>query len=136
MSYSYNHPNTHLKLELAHCVHTEKKFITTYPSFYFLGPLAFMFHSTHEQNYIGHVLAFSLCIGHFKNDSLCQQNQPKTNAERLKINEAGNNFNILELTLVGIALILIIISGLMLIVYLKRKAKNSENESVESGNTS
>ena len=95
-----------------------------------------MFHSTHEQNYIGHVLAFSLCIGHFKNDSLCQQNQPKTNAERLKINEAGNNFNILELTLVGIALILIIISGLMLIVYLKRKAKNSENESVESGNTS
>ena len=113
-----------------HCVHAEKKLKLPIYLFDFSGPLAFMFHSTHEQNYIGHVLAFSLCIGHFKNDSLCQQNQPR------KIIKAGNNFNILELTLVGIALILIIISGLMLIVYIKRKAKNSENESVESGNTS
>ena len=61
-------------------------------------------------------------------DNLCQ-NQPR------KINKR-NNFNILELSLVGIALILIIISGLLLIAYIKRKAKNSENQSVESGNTS
>ena len=99
---------------------------------FFSGPLAFMFHSTHEQNYIGHVLAFSLCIGHFKNDSLCQQK----NLNSEKFIKAGNNFNILELSLVGIALILIIISGLLLIAYIKRRANNSENQSVESGNTS
>lgn len=30
------------------------------------GPLAFMFHSTHEQSYVGHVMAFSLCVGPYK----------------------------------------------------------------------
>ena len=36
------------------------------------GPLSFLFHRTHEQSYIGHVLAFSLCIGHFKSHPYCQ----------------------------------------------------------------
>ena len=39
--------------------------------------MAFMFHTTHEQSYIGHVLAFSLCIGHFKDHSLCSQTHPR-----------------------------------------------------------
>lgn len=91
-----------------------------------------MFHSTHEQSYIGHVLAFSLCIGHFQNDSLCRhQNQPIAK----KVIKVGNDFNILELSLIGIALIFIIISGVLLIAYIKRKARHSENQSVESGNT-
>ena len=91
-----------------------------------------MFHSTHEQSYIGHVLAFSLCIGHFQNDTLCcHQNQPRAR----KVIKAGNDFNILEFSLIGFALIFIIISGLLLLSYIKRKARHSENQSVESGNT-
>ena len=39
------------------------------------GPMAFLFHTTHEQNYVGHVMAFSLCVGHYKNTEYCSNRQ-------------------------------------------------------------
>ena len=42
------------------------------------GPLAFMFHSTHEQSHVGHVMAFSLCIGHFTNNQYCSSSEKLT----------------------------------------------------------
>ena len=33
---------------------------------YAVGPMAHMFHGVHEQNYIGHVMAYSACVGRYK----------------------------------------------------------------------
>ena len=33
---------------------------------YAYGPMAHLFHSTHEQNYIAHVMAFASCVGDHK----------------------------------------------------------------------
>jgi alkaline phosphatase len=32
------------------------------------GPYAHLFHSVHEQNFIGHVMAYSACIGPYIDD--------------------------------------------------------------------
>ncbi len=32
------------------------------------GPLSYLFHSTHEQSHVGHVLAYALCGGPYQND--------------------------------------------------------------------
>lgn len=37
------------------------------------GPMSFLFHSTHEQSYVGQVMAFSLCMGHFQDTDYCLQ---------------------------------------------------------------
>ena len=37
------------------------------------GPMAFLFHTTHEQNYVGHVMAFSLCVGFYEHSEYCTQ---------------------------------------------------------------
>ena len=42
------------------------------------GPLAFMFHTTHEQSYIGHVLAFTLCAGPYQDYEQHCSNWPRT----------------------------------------------------------
>ena len=35
------------------------------------GPQAHLFHTTHEQSFIAHVMAFSSCIGPYKDDPRC-----------------------------------------------------------------
>ena len=36
-----------------------------------IGPFAHLFHSVHEQSYIGHVMAYSSCLGPYKSDKHC-----------------------------------------------------------------
>ena len=36
------------------------------------GPMAHLFHTTHEQNFIAHVMAYSACIGPYANDDNCK----------------------------------------------------------------
>ena len=96
------------------------------------GPLAFMFHSTHEQSYIGHVLAFSLCIGHFKDQDLCQTH-PRLAAQK---NENILNFSLVR-ALIGISagLLLALICLIVYFITQKKKGQNfSINNSEESGN--
>ena len=40
-----------------------------------IGPFAHLFHSVHEQSYIGYVMAYSACIGPYKDDEQCQMNK-------------------------------------------------------------
>jgi hypothetical protein len=35
------------------------------------GPMSWMFFKTHEQSYVGHVMAFALCVGPYENDPSC-----------------------------------------------------------------
>ena len=70
------------------------------------GPLNFLFHRTHEQSYIGHVLAFSLCIGHYKDNQWCRQGQ----TSRL----SGRSDNVVvpvvsALSIIGIVILLVVI---------------------------
>jgi len=71
------------------------------------GPLSFLFHRTHEQSYVGHVLAFSLCIGHYKDHHWCVKGQTSPLSDR------SDNVVvpvITALTIIGIvALVLIVI---------------------------
>ena len=39
---------------------------------YARGPMAHLFHATHEQTYIAHVMAYSACIGPYSNFPGCQ----------------------------------------------------------------
>lgn len=41
---------------------------------YAKGPMSHLFHSTHEQNYIPHVLAFTSCVGEYKHN--CVEHMP------------------------------------------------------------
>ena len=42
-----------------------------------IGPYSHLFHSVHEQSYIAYVMAYSACLGPYKNDKHCHF--PKTN---------------------------------------------------------
>ena len=38
---------------------------------YAMGPMAHLFHATHEQNYIAYVMAYASCVGMYANESDC-----------------------------------------------------------------
>merc|ERR1712173_530848 len=70
------------------------------------GPLSFMFHRTHEQSYIGHVLAFSLCIGHFKDHYLCLNRNQRSS-------ELSDQSDVLVPTIVS----LVVIGAVILVLF-------------------
>ena len=39
----------------------------------FLGPMSYLFHKTHEQSYVAHVIGYSMCIGPYANDIDCRR---------------------------------------------------------------
>ena len=41
---------------------------------YARGPMSHLFHATHEQNYIAHVMAYASCVG--LNKKHCEENVP------------------------------------------------------------
>ena len=43
-----------------------------------IGPYAHLFHSVHEQSYIAYVMAYSGCLGPYKNDIHCQFKERNT----------------------------------------------------------
>ena len=46
---------------------------------YARGPTSHLFHATHEQNYIAHVMAYASCVG--INKQHCEQKNPSPSAE-------------------------------------------------------
>ena len=37
-----------------------------------LGPMSYLFHKTHEQSYVAHVIGYSMCMGPYANESECR----------------------------------------------------------------
>ena len=66
------------------------------------GPLAFMFHRTHEQSYVGHVMAFSLCIGHYKGHPLCSKTNEFTSKDHVVP-------VIMALTIIGVVVLILVV---------------------------
>ena len=53
---------------------------------YARGPMAYLFHTTHEQTHIAHVMAYSACIGPYVDfDGRCKEAQLKSSAIRIRI---------------------------------------------------
>ena len=46
---------------------------------YARGPMSHLFHATHEQNYIAHVMAYASCVG--INKQHCKQKNPSSSAK-------------------------------------------------------
>ena len=44
---------------------------------YAQGPMAHLFHGTHEQSYIAHVAMYALCVGPYSNYEMCGEEQPE-----------------------------------------------------------
>ena len=76
------------------------------------GPMAFLFHTTHEQSYVGHVLAFSLCVGHYKNSKHCTKR---------KLTNMSKSF----VTPVVVASSVLVISAAVIYFVCKRKIQRS-----------
>ena len=38
---------------------------------YARGPMSHLFHGTHEQSYIAHVMAFAACVGDYSDPNIC-----------------------------------------------------------------
>ena len=82
------------------------------------GPLSFMFHTTHKQSYIGHVLAFSICAGPYS-DQKC----PIWSSQRRNHQASTKTWPIV----LGVTVFLLAI-GLGLYKYRKQLSRRSGNE--------
>ena len=40
----------------------------------FVGPMSYLFHKTHEQSYVAHVIGYSMCIGPYADSVECRHN--------------------------------------------------------------
>ena len=44
------------------------------------GPMSHLFHTTHEQTHIAHVMAYSACIGPYKDEDRCKTSGAAANS--------------------------------------------------------
>ena len=49
-----------------------------------LGPMSYLFHKTHEQSYVAHVIAYSMCIGPYADRPECRYHRTSNTASSTK----------------------------------------------------
>ena len=56
---------------------------------YARGPFAHLFHATHEQSYVAHVMAFASCVGRYRRQPHCTERRT-TATSRIDGDQSGN----------------------------------------------
>ena len=54
--------------------------------------MSYLFHKTHEQSYVAHVIGYSLCIGPYANQKECRYHRTSNMASTSKAGFAGGTF--------------------------------------------
>ena len=76
-------------------------------SLLFEGTFSHLIHSVHEQNYIAYVMAYSACIGPYKNDDcLNSKEAKKTNLKNDATTKSIFNFFVFVLLIIVVKMIL------------------------------
>ena len=65
-----------------------------------IGPYSHLFHSVHEQSYIAHVMAYSACLGPYRNDKHCNSDNHSNAVDLVRIQKNKNFLLILTTVLI------------------------------------